>query len=189
MPKHSAQIAKFRLNLNLLYPQGASEKLPIRFIRWLLAYGRFIIIAVEIVVVAAFIFRFKLDAELDELKRKINNEIPYVEGLSVDEALIRQTQARLSVINQTSQNAKIWVDIIPRITQYVPERLRLTNFSVEKDANSKLNLKITGKSKSNADLSFFVNSLKKDSRLKDINLANIIFDQGEIGFTITSSTK
>lgn len=189
MAKKTAQLTKFRLNLNLLYPQGLSEKIPVRFLKWLLAYGRFIVIAVEIVVVAAFVFRFKLDADLDDLKRKINNEIPYVEGLSVDEALIKQTQSRLIVVSKTSQDSKAWVDIMPRITQYVPQRLRLTNLNIEKDANSKLNLKITGKSKSNNDLSFLINSLKKDAQLKDINLANIIFEQGEIGFTITGSTK
>lgn len=189
MLKHPAQPTKLRLKLNLLYPQGISEKLPVKFIKWLLAYGRFIVIAVEILVVAAFIFRFKLDADLDELKHKINNEIPYVEGLSVDEAIIRQTQTRLASIAKSNQDSKTWIDVIPRISQYVPERVRLLNFSIEKDANSKLSLKITGKSKSNSELSSFINSLKKDQRLKDINLANVTFDQGEIGFTITGVTK
>ncbi len=188
MAKQTAQIPKLRLKLNLLYPQGLTDKLPIKFIKWLISYGRFIVIAVEIIVVTAFVFRFKLDANLDNLKRKINNEKPFIEGLSADEALIKQSQFRLTTISSKYKEMDNWAEIFPTISKHVPAQVRFTSVSLEKDEKSKIGFKINGKSKSNIDLSNFINNLKKDEKLKNINLETVSLDQGEINFTISGSS-
>src|SRR5438270_3459420 len=89
-----------KINLNLLYPQGIPEQLPLRFLKWLISYGRFIAVAVEILVLATFIARFKLDADLSDIKQKIKDQAPYIQALSIDEAIIKETQLRLSTIKK-----------------------------------------------------------------------------------------
>lgn len=179
---------RLRIKLNLLYPQGIIEKLPIKFLKWLISYGRFIVIAVEVVVVAAFVFRFTLDARLDDLKRKINNEKPFIEGLSTDEALIRQTQLKLTTISSKYQELDKWSELLPKISRYVPSQIRFTSLALDKNGSPEISFKIIGKSKSNVDLSIFLNNLKKDPIFKNINLDTISFDQGEISFTISGSS-
>jgi len=186
----TAQKSRLRVNVNLLHPKELPPKLPERFLKWLLSYGRFIVIAVEIVVVAAFISRFKLDADLDELKRKINLDLPYIEGLSADEALIKQTDLRLSTISQTYSQTPDWDKIFGKITSLLPKSIIFTNLTIERTASpTNLNLRINAQTTSNTDLAIFLNNLRKDNFFRDINLATINFDQDQIIFTITGATK
>ena len=91
MPKY---IPKFKISLNLLYSQGTPLKWPAKILTWALSAGRYIGIAVEILVLATFAARFKFDADLADLKEKINQQIPYIESLQKEESLIKQTQFR-----------------------------------------------------------------------------------------------
>src|SRR3989344_2931274 len=104
----SAPKKELRLKLNLLHPNEIPPSLPTRFLRWIVSYGRYIVIFTEIIVVSAFVFRFKLDADLDQLKTDINKDIPYIEGLIADEALIRQTQLKLQTIGTRFDDAPDW---------------------------------------------------------------------------------
>src|SRR3989344_9262322 len=108
MLKSAQKNPKHRINLNLLYPQGVPEKLPLKFLKWLISYGRYIVVVVEIVVLACFAVRFKLDADLADLKENINSQVPYLESLSVDEALIVQTQQRLSNVQKVVEASSLW---------------------------------------------------------------------------------
>lgn len=180
---------KLRIDVNLLHPKEIPAKLPERFLKWLISYGRFIVIAVEIVVVASFIARFKLDADLDELKRKINLDIPYVEGLAADEALIKQTHLRISTIKQVSAQTPSWKNVFEKITTLIPQSIRFTNLTIERATPTNLNFKISAQTRSNTDLAIFLNNLRKDAFFKDINLASITFDREEIFFSVTGSTK
>lgn len=185
-----AQRPKLRIDVNLLHPKEIPPKLPERFLRWLINYGRFIVIAVEIIVVAAFVTRFKLDADLDELKRKINLDMPFVEGLAADEALIKQTQLRLTTIKQTYAQTPDWQTIFAKLSSQMPVSIRLTNLTMEKSGETKnLTFKLNALTSSNTDLAIFLNNLRKDTSFKDVSLSNISFDQDQIVFTITGSTN
>lgn len=185
-----AQKPKLRIDVNLLHPKEIPPKLPERFLRWLISYGRFIVIAVEIIVVASFITRFKFDADLDDLKRKINLDLPYVEGLAADEALIKQTQLRLTTINQNYTQTPDWQTVFNKISSQMPGSVKITSLSFEKNGNTgNLSFKLNALTGSNTDLAVFLNNLRKDVYFKDINLANISFDQEQIIFTITGGTK
>lgn len=187
----SAQKPKLRLDINLLHPKEIPPKLPERFLKWLITYGRFIVIAVEVIVVVSFVARFKYDADLDELKRKINLDLPYVEGLSADEALIKQTQLRIQTIGQGYNQTPDWQNIFTKISSHMPSSVKITNLLFEKIPNTpgKINIKLTGITTSNTDLAILLNNLRADKTFKDINLSNIIFDRDQIAFTLTGGTQ
>lgn len=179
-----------RINLNLLYPQGVPQKLYIKFVKWLIAYGRFIVVGVEIVVLACFGMRFKLDADLADLKEKINGQLPYLESLVVNEALIRQTQLRLSNLRTTYTLSPLWLKTQEEISRLMPQEVRLITLTLEKHPTlPNLVFKISAQTPSHNMLSLFVSGLRKSESLKDITLSNISYDEGEITFTITGSTK
>lgn len=185
MPSKPAPQFGFRINLNLLNPQGVPLKLPTKFLKWMISYGRFIVIFVEIIVVAAFIFRFKLDADLDKLKTDIKNEAPYIEGQSSDETLIRQTQLRLNLIKQNNAQSSDWLPTLNRLSSKMPSGFKINNLNLEFTPTNTITFKITGRTESNIDLEAFLNTLKKDGGYKNAALANITYDQNQIVFTIT----
>lgn len=185
----SAQKIHSRLNLNLLYPQGMAQKLPIRFLKWLISYGRFIVVIVEILVLSTFAFRFKLDADLANLKEKINEQVPFIESLGQDEALIKQTQQRLAIVKKTYAAFGQDQKFLPKISTQTPTAIKFTNFNIEQTEIGALKFKISAQTNSIDSIAFFLKGLRNDPDLKDINLTNINFEQGSVIFSITGATK
>lgn len=183
----SVQASKLRIKLNLLHPREAPAKLPERFLKWLITYGRFIVIFVEIIVVSAFLARFKFDADLDNLKNKINQDLPYVEGLATDEALIKQTQTKLDLIDKTYLDADKWQQTVIDISALIPRSIIFTGMQLEDPEGNSVKFRIAGSTASNADLGIFLNNLRKVDTFRDISLASISFEQNQIVFTITGS--
>ena len=187
MADSAQQSSKLRISLNLLHPKEAPSKLPERFLKWLITYGRFIVIFVEIIVVGAFLTRFKLDADLDNLKNQINLDLPYVEGLSTDEALIKQTQTKIAMIDNNYQNADKWQETVVDISSQIPDSVVFTGLSLEEKDETSVTFKISGATLSNTDLGIFLNNLRALDNFSEINLSSISFDQQQIVFTITGT--
>ena len=183
MAKKNAPVV---LRLNLLKPQGIPEKSAVRFIRWLLSVGRFIIVLVEALVLVAFVSRFKFDADLETLKENIDAQIPYIESLRNDENLIRQTQMQLSYIFDKRINYPDYELVLKKIAQQTPQKVKVSNLTLEKSA-AKTNVKISGSALSNLDISSFVTGLKSDKFFGEVNLIGVGLDQGVITFNISVS--
>lgn len=189
MAAHSSKILS-RINLNLLHPQGVGQKLPIRFLKWAVAYGRFIVVMVEIVVLVCFVARFKLDADLTSLKEEVNNRVPYLESLVDSEIVTTQTQQRLDLVKTTYAAAERYPKTLAVIASQTPQTTQITNINLEesKDGNS-LSFRFTAVTNSNIDVTAFLNGLKANTNLSEITLANISYDQGQINFTIRGVAK
>lgn len=185
MAGSAQQPQKLRISLNLLHPKEAPTKLPEKFLKWLISYGRFIVIFVEIIVVAAFLGRFKLDADLDDLKRKINLDLPYVEGLAADEALIKQTQNKIAIIDKTYLSADKWQETVVDLSVLIPQSIQFISLSLEEKDEGSVSFKINGVTVSNSDLGVFLNNLRKQENFREINLASILFDRQQILFSVT----
>lgn len=179
-----------RISLNLLYPQGIPQKWPIRFLSWLISYGRFIVIAVEVLVLVTFAMRFKLDAELATLKEKIDSRVPFIESLAAEEAMIKQTQLRLSQVRKKYTNLPPWQETLTEISDQTPQQARLTSLTFERVSNTtNLQFKLTAQAATHTDLAIFLNGLKNSPQFTGVTLANINFDERELIFTITGTTK
>jgi hypothetical protein len=190
MSKKSAPTIHSRINLNLLYPQGVPQKIYIKFLKWLISYGRFIVVGVEIIVLACFGMRFKLDADLADLKEKINSQVPYLESLVVDEAVIKQTHLRLATAQSTYNLSPSWLKTLNEISSLTPLDVKLTTLTIEKNPTlPTLAFKISAQTPSHNMLSVFLVGLRESKAFKDVGLSNISYDDGEITFTITGSTK
>lgn len=191
MFKSAPKKLKHRINLNLLNPQGVPEKIPLKFLKWLISYGRYIVVVVEIVVLACFAVRFKLDADLADLKESINSQVPYLESLTVDEALIIQTQQRLINIQKVVEASSVWDKTFVQLASQTPPGVKVTAINLDKSnpALNKIDIRLSGKTPSNNDVALFLSGLKQDPFFADINLASISFDQGVILFSITGSTR
>ncbi len=179
-----------KLNLNLLFPQGVAQKLPIRFLRWLITYGRLLAIVVEVIVLATFALRFKLDADLSDIKQKINLQVPYIKSLSPDEALIRQTQLKLSTVKTTYSLNSSWHNVLSKIATQEPSGVTLASINLSRDsASPSPAFKVSGIASTVTDLAIFLGGLKSEQTFQNVTLSTISFDQGEITFTIAGESK
>lgn len=172
-----------RLRLNLLRPQGVPEKIAVKFIRWLLSVGRFIIVLVEALVLIAFLSRFKYDSDLETLKENVDAQIPYIQSLKNDEILIRQTQNKLAVIKEKRLQYPDYEQILNKISQQAPLSIRVTSINIEKN-NGKTEIKISGSSVTNNGITSFVQNLKSEKFFSGVNLVGVSLEDSTITFNI-----
>ena len=185
MPKKNLKIG---INLDLLKPQSNPEKITVILLRWLLSSGRYIFIFVEIIVMIAFILRFRLDADLAAKKEAIEAQIPYIESLRGDEILIRQTQLKISTILASKSDALDYPLILKKISDQIPQGVRLISLNMQKGVG-KVAFTMNATAQNNNDVTSFTQGLKQDQSFSDINLAGIGLDRGIITFTLTGSAK
>lgn len=176
--------AKNLFKINLLLHKGEQSPIYAKFIKWLLASGRFIVVFVEILVIAAFVFRYKLDTELLDLQEQIEEQIPYLESLKSDEEQIRKIQFQLNTIKQTHSQNPNYSQSLLQLSKLTPKNITLTNITINKAKPlSNATLTISGSSPSSLELSAYLKALKNNSNFSEINLTNISFE-GRTTFTI-----
>ncbi len=188
---------QLRLKLNLLHPNEIPPSLPTRFLRWVVSYGRYIVIFTEIIVVSAFVYRFKLDYDLDTLKTSINKDVPFIEGLITDEARITQAQTKLKTIGSTYNSSPNWKRIFNNLATEIPTSVRINSLNIDNSdsAAEYLSIKFVGQTNSVNDLGFFIRKLRdlKDAQgnkmFKDIVLDSLNYDKEELIFSISGGAK
>lgn len=176
------------LHLNLLISQANRPKFLSKLLRYLLSSGRFLVVVVEIVVITAFVYRYKLDSDLLNLQDQIKEQIPYVESLQKDEAIIRQAQFILSTTKQARSDSPNWTGILTKISSLTPKSAKLTNINLDRTQQApKTIIKISGITPGYKELAAFINVLKKDPIFTNITLANISSEKTQIIFTVTGT--
>lgn len=185
MPKAKS---KLTIKLNLLKPQSNPELLPVKFFHWLLSAGRYIFVLIEAIVLIAFGARFKLDADIASKKEAIDEQIPYIESLKPYEILIRQTQLKLSTIDNIKRNSLDGSIILKKIADQTPTSVKVISINIGKNVGN-ATVHISGQTKINSDLANFIAGLKGDNAFSNINIASIGLDQGVIKFTIDAAVS
>lgn len=185
--KDSQPVPSFKVNLFI--HKGEEPPIYTKLIKWALSSGRFIVVVVELIVIGAFVYRYKLDADLVNLQERIKEQIPYIKTLTENETLIRKAQFKLSSVKKVRTGTPKYSEILAKVALVTPKSIQLNNitFSLGDDTNSsKVMLTISGRTPSNLEVSAFIQALKKMSELTEVSLSNISFDE-QTTFTITAT--
>jgi len=151
-----------------------------RFLKWSLTAGRYIIILTELVVIMAFMSRFKLDHDLSDLNDAILGKQALLEASTNTEKVLRLTQARLSLIDQKLKISPVPSEVISKITSFLPAGTTLNSTTL---VASDLTLDIT--TVSEAGIRTFVQALLADKMFKSVDLTSVISDsESDIKFVI-----
>jgi Tfp pilus assembly protein PilN len=172
------------LDINLLKPQGESQKILVQLVRWMLSAGRYLIIFVEIIVLGAFLIRFTLDTEIADNKDSINQQLPFVKALKQDETLIRQTQFQLHSLQTLRAGQPDYVALLARISNQTPDGITITSLNIQNNSG-KLILKINGTAQNNDQIATLIYGLRSDSAFSGVNLDAVNLDQGVVNFDIS----
>lgn len=156
------------------------------FVGWALTVGRVVVIAVEGIALAAFLYRFGLDRQLIDLHDKIASEQNIVKFLQKNENVYRNFQSRLSlssnILSVQDQTLKSFKDI----SKLIP-----SDMSVQTLLFSQENMKLEATMQSVNTFTTFIDKLKTYPTVDSISIDRIEnrTSSGTISITLTATFK
>lgn len=193
--KKSAQTATGHIKVNLLHPQGIPEQLPVRFLRWLLSYGRFIVIIVELVVLACIFGKIYYEGQSNSLTDQINKEVQTLQSYAPQEAVIHATQQKMVLIQKVYNTNPEWKAFFPLIASKIPVGSQVTNIDITHQQDQPLvHFKVTATTNNQSDIALFINELKGTSSdtnnpFQNITLTSLNYDSGLITYIVEGDAK
>lgn len=169
--------------INLL-PREEFEKKPFgHFLIWALTVGRYVVIFTELIVIIAFLSRFKLDRDLSDLYESIREKQAIIEASSSFEQDFRFLQKRLLTIKTFQEEKVSTVPILAEISSLTPFDVILSSLSFDEEG-----IRITASALSEEGLGSFISNLSLSPKFKEINLSSISkkAEGPEINFSLTA---
>jgi Tfp pilus assembly protein PilN len=169
-----------------LIPKEEWEKKPFgRILKWALTVGRYIVIVTELIVILAFLSRFKLDRDLTNLYEEIEQKQAIIESASDLENDFRFLQKRLAIIKALEKEQPHAAKILEELAGLTPVDVSLTDLS-----SSKEEISFSATTLSEAGLATFLNNLKNSERFDDLNLSQVSSEATkELGIQFSLSAK
>lgn len=150
-----------------------------KFMNWALTVGRLIVILTEIVAVLAFVYRFSLDAKLEDLHDAIEQKQTLISVLKQDENKYRNLQDRIALASTTSEKVTKTHQTVLDIIGFVPLGIKINDLTLNKD---RINMSMNTTSISS--LKDFISPLKDYPDIKSINIDNIE-NKPSVGLLVT----
>lgn len=169
-----------------LIPKEEWEKKPLgRFLKWALTVGRYIVIITELIVILAFLSRFKLDRDLTDLYEEIKQKQAIVESASDLESDVRFLQKRLATIQILEKKQLGTARVLEELTRLTPLDVSFTNLS---STSQEINFSATALSE--AGMATFLKNLEASTRFENLDLSQVSSGAtGEIGIQFNLSAK
>jgi len=161
-------VVKTKQVFNLL-PKDELEKSTFgQFLKWALSIGRYIVMSVELLVILAFLFRFKLDQDKAALTEEIKRQQTVIGSFTELEKNVRYTQKRLELVKKIKQEPFNPSQILEDLAKLTPIDVTLSELAIKNDS-----LIIKGYGLSNVGLDTFLSGLKSSKKFSQINLQSV----------------
>jgi Tfp pilus assembly protein PilN len=139
-----------------------------KILKWTLTVGRHIVILTELVVILAFLSRFKLDRDLTDLGEKIKQQQAIITSWGNFEKEFRFLNKRLQTIEEFRKNQIESADILEEVANLLPLDIAISDFTV-----SNKQLSLSANALSEGSLRIFLRNLKNSKKFKNITLTQI----------------
>jgi len=120
-----------RSQINLLTTEDFRSTVLGKVSTWALSIGRWIVIITELIVILAFMARFKLDRDNSNLIEDINQKQAVIKAFSDFETIFRQTQTRLSTLSQATSQQKNVDLVLAELGKSIPTDVALVDVQLE----------------------------------------------------------
>lgn len=161
--------------VNLLPKSDFEQSVWGRFLKWLLTTGRYLIIVTELIVILAFLSRFKLDQDLSNLNESIGQKKRILDALSDTERRFRHTQTRINIAGKMLDNQSFAILVADNLTAKVPPGMTITALGV--DHAREVTLDSTALS--DTVLSSFLTRMASDKKWKTLDITQITADPSQ----------
>lgn len=170
--------------INLLQKEDFEKKPLGKFLNWALTVGRWIVVFTELVVILAFLSRFKLDTDLADLQDKIREKQSIVANSASFEKTFRSAEKRIAQI-QTLENSQLNVNkILDEFQRITPSDVVIKSLNFKEKV-----LTITGTSLNESSLSIFINNLSQSPVFTQTQITNIMKGGEKPGLDFTVKTQ
>lgn len=156
---------KYIINLFPKKEKGLVEKA----MYFVFNYLRYILVITQIIVIAVFFYRFKIDQEIVDLKDVLSQKQEIVE---ISKPLIEEVSAvekKTAIVQDIIKRQNRFADAFQYVMSIFPEKLTLDKLTIE--VNGDFNF--TGTTSNPDVVKQFYNKLKKDKRFASVELKNI----------------
>jgi Tfp pilus assembly protein PilN len=158
---------------------------------WSLTIGRWIVVVTELIVILAFISRFKLDQDIINLEDEIAQKQAIIEASADQEEIFRNTQKRLSVLSSATAQDRQLKDTFTQINLSLPVDVVITSMNISDNELSINAYSVAEQATSRAEqsISSFANNLRRSLYFDNVLLTRLNLEGGEekeILFNITA---
>lgn len=154
--------------INLL-PREEFEKRTIgRFLTWALSVGRYIIIFTELIVILAFLSRFKLDRDLTDLNQSIREKQAVITTASKFEEEFTFLQTRLAAIRKINSEKISVTQTVALVGSLTPIDVAISSLKFGKEK-----VQISAVALSEKGLGTFLANLSASPYFGKINLTDV----------------
>ena len=168
-------------SINLLRKQQKSAGFNV-FLEWLLTYGRFIIIAVQTIALAALVYRYTLDKELETVQQQVEDRQAAIRERKEEENSYRNLHERLALIETIHDSGKKTRDL------FVGKIATASGYLIFKSiAFDKNTIRIDAYTSSIALLNSFIKLLREDDRIESINIGQVESDSSKARINVDLS--
>jgi len=142
-----------------------------KFLKWLLTVGRWIIITTELIVIMAFLSRFKLDRDLTNITEDIKQKQAIITSSTDLEKEFRLLQKRLITIETLNKNRYEANKVLSFLTELTPVGVQIDNLNLAKNE-----IALNANANSEFSLASFLSNLKNSPEIKTVNLYQVSSD-------------
>lgn len=157
-----------KTNINLLSQDEFTASPVGKFFKWALTIGKYIVIVTQLVVITAFVYRFKLDRDLEALNDSIMEQQTVIDSFKDLEHNVRVLQNQLNTLKVITQDQTAMEATLTSLGQATPLQIELETLSLTQET-----LNITGRSLTEAGLSTLISSLQRQPLFTDITVNSV----------------
>lgn len=151
-------------------PQEEWEKGPIgKILKWVITVGRHIVIFTELIVILAFLSRFKFDRDLTDLGEKIKQQQAIVNSWSSFEKEFRFLKTRLNEVEKITKSQSDYSGLLDEISTLTPGDVTISSLEIRNGKEFNLD----AVSLSESGVSLFIRKLKNSPKFTSVALTAI----------------
>jgi len=139
-----------------------------KILKWALTVGRHIVIFTELIVILAFLSRFKLDRDLTDLGEEIKQKQAIVEASAQFEKEFRFLGKQLQTIESLRKNQLGAEEVLSELAALIPVDVYLADFNVTGKQVS-----LTAIALSERGLGTFLRNLKESPKFENLSLSQV----------------
>lgn len=168
-------------DINLL-PTEEIEKAPFgKLLKWALTYGRYIVVVTELIVLLAFLSRFKLDRDITDLSEEISRKKNIITAAEPFENKVRQLQNRIDKVSLIESESIHPDRTLDYITTVLPQDTVLDTVTVDGPK-----ITISGTTSTEAGLTTVVGAIRQNKNVQSLSVDKISRDaSGVITFSLS----
>lgn len=161
------------LEINILESIRKPDTPVSRFLDWALTWGRYIVVFTELIVILAFLSRFKLDQQITDLEETLSQKQLIIEASRPIEETLINTQNKISLLKNLDKKSRQPELLLNTLNAATPVDVMVTTFTL-----TETDFSLTAKG-NEPGLATFIDNLKKSPNISELSVKALSKSPGD----------